>query len=433
MATNIKTINSGSNRITSNLNRLDSYNTVNSNKFESKIKAYNDKSIKQQAWSAGFGIGTATGGTTLGIASAVGVASGAFLPLAIIGGALSIGGAIGQGIFGIKSAKSQYESQQVQADYAKYQNYYNALTQNMAYYGTALENRDEIIFGARESLTSSLNQMSTTYGAGFTNALRSVFYGKNGIDASVKSLFNGNYSTFNEIGSGSVAGWLSGDLYDTSELTEDADNYFRTDYTQLEMSDLNQKITNRLYDLLMGGNTAFAEQVRGYETDVKNLISNALLSRRQTIQEYGKQFNDLVAQKQSADINSAIALGQAQLSASISGLRGASASTNVALQKMAQDMAEMEYSTQVAYGMSQMQNALKNIQLSVSQNVASLRSNEQLALKRATESAINSWNVNVSDINKAGYSANAELRAAYEYQNEMERNKNKLLASLGGI
>ena len=392
MATNIKTINSGSNRITSNLNRLDSYNTANSNKFESKIKGYYDETINNKKWATIFGIGEPIGnlvGAGIGAIATAGQGGVGAVSGWDIGGKIGKAvGAIGQGIFGIRATQSEYNAQITEAEYQKYQNYYNALTTNMAYYGTALENRDEIIFNARERINSSITQMSNTYGAEFTNALRSVFYGKNGIDASVKSLFTGNYNTFNELGSGTVAGWLEGELYDTSELTNDANNYFYNNYTDLELSDLNQKITNRLYNLLMGGGTSFAEQVRGYETEVRDLISNSLFNRRNIIQQYANQLGQLASSKQASDISTVFAIGQAQANASLSGIRGVSASNNVNIQKMQQDMQNMEYDTQVAYGVSMMKNSIENIQMSVSQGIASARFNEQQALKQATDSAI---------------------------------------------
>lgn len=428
MATNIKTINTGSSRISNNLNRLDSFNTANSNRYEGNIRTFNDQTINRQKWATIFGIGSSVGGTAMSVGSSIGANA---IGLTIAGGALSVLGAVGQGIFGIASARSQYNSQLEQEKYNKYQTYYSALAQNMAYYGSALENRDDILFGVNQQINSSITSMSNTYGAGFTSALRSVFYGKNGIDSSINSVF-GSYKTFNEIGSGTVAGWNEGELYDVSELTSDASNYFNNNYTDLELSDLNEKITNRLYNLLMGADTSFAKEVKGYETDVRNLISNSLMARRQTIQQYAKQFSDLATQKQGADINSAIALGQAQASSAISGLRGASSSRNVAIQKLSQAMADMEYTTQIAYGMVQMQNAIQNIQVNVSQQVASRRSSEQLALKKATENAINSWNQGVVSTARSGeYEGNKALREAYQYSQEMERNKQKIYGLLG--
>jgi len=422
MANNYKIIGTGSSKIYGSINSLDSNRARQIGKINEGIEALN---IKNNTWAIVNTAGQVT--------SAVGSVVKDFGGAAAGWGAVIKGvGAIASGISSYFSNNNQMRINNANARKQLLDNYYSALTTNLSSYGQALENRDDIIFSARENIKSTITEMNNTYGSQFTNAMRGLFYSQNGIDSSVMSLFNGNFNTFNELGEGNVAGWNDSGEYSISDLVNEGTNYFSGNYTDLQLNKLNSSITNKLYNMLMTSGTSFADQVGAYETEVKNLISNALTQRREYVTSVNNQIEQMITSGTSDAINRALAIGSAEASRAVSGLRGASASSNVELQKLSKSLADMESNYQRAYVVSQAISGLGDMQASISTSIAQARTSEKLALKQATESAISNWNKLAATARSSEREANKQLNEAYVYQMEADRDTESIVRVLGG-
>ena len=408
MADNIKVLGTGTSRIYSNLKSIDKRRVSDISRIDYQIEKYSDKVANSSWFNIGGGVVEIGGGILSTIATSGMIGGGWGILVSGIGSVLS-------GIGSLSSAKANKEINKLNEQKQNLGMYYSALTENLSLYGQSLENRDEYINSARESLMSSITRMNNAYGADFTKAIRGLFYSKNGINSSVYSLFNNNYRTFNEHGHGEVGGFNEGDFFDESTLVTSGADYFNNNFSELELGDLNEKLTNQLYNMLMTSGTSFAEQVSGMENDVRDLISSVLSGRREYVQEIQKTINGLSLDSIQNSLNFALSVGQAEASRAISGIRGASASSNVNIQNLAKDLADLEESYQKAYIASKIVSDISGQQYTVAQNIARVRANERLALKQATEQAISGWNETARGIKDAGREANKQLNEANKY------------------
>ena len=420
MANNFKIIGTGSSRVLNSINSIDSRRVGQIKRINEGI---NDLNKKNNTWAM-----VNVGGQAVSAVGSIISSAGAD----VWGTAIQGVGAVASGIAGYMSNKNQMRINSATARKQLLDTYYSSLTSNLGAYGQSLENRDDIIYSARENIKSTITEMNYAYGSQFTNAIRGLFYSKNGIDSSVMSLFNGNFKTFNEMGEGEVAGWNDSGEFDTSDIVNEGTNYFNENLSDIQLGDLNKSLTNKLYNMLMSADTTFSRQVGAYETEVKDLISNALTQRREYVTSLNSQIEQLASQKGSDALNNALSIGQAEASRAVSGLRGVSASSNVELQKLANKLADLEYGYQQGYILSQARNAIRDMQVSTASSIAKARANESLALKQATESAISGWNKLASNARTASREANKQLNEAYIYQTEADRDTESIVRVLGG-
>ena len=345
------------------------------------------------------------GGTAMDIGMKVG---GWGWLLAAAGGLTSL---ISNGVYGSKKKT-----------YSNYVDNAYAAADNLLKYGQSLSARDEILASAYNNVLGIRQDIRTSYGEGFERLMYNYFLVKNGVTNDTYSILNGNFRTFSEnIGNGGIS--EEAGLFDA--LTEGDSDYFSTAYKAFSTDDI-AFMSSELSRELYGANTAFGMQLRGYETQVQQLLDNSLLEQSNAIMDASGNLLSNNLQWRMGNISSREEVGSAQASVASSGLRGGTTSNSEALARLQGAISNIQRAAQTSIVMRSLQYSMRQSQSQLASSVFSSRLNQRIMVKQVQEQTTNTLGSLAMETNVSVMGANKNLEAAGIYKSAAESNLNEL-------
>ena len=319
----------------------------------------------------------------------------------------------------------QYGSTKKQNKLAREAQNLEQMAQNLTNYVGSLTNRDEIVENSVLGMYSAIDEMSTTYGSEFVDQIFNVYMAASGVTPESYSLLNGNFNVFGEdLGMGNVS--ADNGIFD--QLTNVDSNYFENVYAQITTNDLNG-IHDRLVQSLYGANTAFSEQLRGYEVELRNLLTGALADEKQTVANATGQLAQLQAGYRAESIGYAENIGSAEAGSAVSGMRGGTSYNNVALEQLSRDIGLIKRTAELTAFMGNVSYQIDNMHRQLSMSAYNLRENQIVAQKRAEESAVIGFNSIGRNLQSGERKANYYLGEGQQYERQFNEGYEKVSAT----
>jgi len=295
---------------------------------------------------------------------------------------------------------------------------------NLSNYVNSLSNRDEIIEDSVYGMYGALDEMSATYGSEFVDQIFNVYMAASGVTPESYSLLNGNFNVFSD---DMVVGNVSGDNGMFDQLTNGDYNYFNNVYAQITAEDIS-KVHDRLVQSLYGANTAFSEQLRGYEVELRNLLEGALATEKSTVANATSELAQLQAGYRSENIGYAENIGSAEAGSAVSGMRGATAYNNVALQELSRDIGLIRRTAELTAFVGNFNYQIENMHKQLSMSAYNLRQNQIIAQRRAEESTIVGFNSIGRSLQSSERKSNYYIGEAQNYERQVNEGYEKLSA-----
>lgn len=380
------------------LNKQRKYSTLskNLNTISSQIiregESKNSQNSKNAAWTAG-------GLALLSIATAFIPVAGPLISAGINAANPFITGAVGKQDYSYKSQAEKYAN----------------LSDSVIAYMESLENRDAIINNAMSDVTGTMQDMRLTYGDAFVDQFYNLMLAKSGMTSNAYSLLTGNFRTFNQGQYGTESGEAG--LFD--ELTMGNGELFNNTYAQLERSDI-EGIMNSLTQALFAGETELGLQLRGYETDIQNLMEGFITSQEASLNDAMATMTSLSSQARQENISTAEQIGSASAERASSGFRGGTSTANEALARLSGDLSRIATAAQASNLINSLRYTMKQQELNASSTAYNYRTAQKQILLRAQNATILGLNSVGRTFSEAEGLSNTQINEAVEYQNQVE-------------